>query len=332
MGSKDEGGQAVTLDRQHVGLAGGWVIPSVTVVVPTRDRAHLVEDTVRALLALDYPSFDIVVVDQSANDATKDGVRAAANGDRRIRVESTDTVGAAAARTLGMRTSRADIVAYTDDDCIVAAGWLDAIVAEFNDPAVSAVCGRLLPYDYGKRALTGMEVGFKPTERRTEYARRVPPWYIGHGGNMAFRRADLAAIGGFDALLGAGACFGAGEDSDALYRLLAAGKHVVYSPRALAYHKHWKDWPQQRKMEHAYGIGVGAQFAKYVRCGDPYGLVLLATWIWQLGVRRVGAGLLKWRNPRVVYLGYCQLVYPWRGIAVSLRHPIDCRGRVYVER
>jgi len=325
----------VTHDPRHVGVplavAGRRVIPSVTVVVPTRDRAHLVKDTVRALLDLDYPDFDIVVVDQSADDATKDVVRAAADGDLRVRVESTDTVGAAAARTLGMRVSRADIVAYIDDDCIVSAGWLDAIVTEFDGPAVSAVCGRLLPYDDGDRVPRGMEVGFKPTEGRTEYARRVPPWYIGHGGNMAFRHDDLATIGGFDALLGAGARFGAAEDSDALYRLLTAGKHVVYSPRALAYHKHWKNWPQQCKMERAYGIGVGAQFAKYVRCGDPYGLALLTIWIWQLGVRRVGAGLLKWRNPRVVYLGYCQLVYPWLGVALSLRHPIDCCGSVYVE-
>jgi hypothetical protein len=174
-------------------------------------------------------------------------------------------------------------------------------------------------------------VGFKAAGQRAEYVQRIPPWYIGHGGNMAFRRSDLLATGGFDPLLGAGGLFGACEDPDIAYRLLVAGKKVVYCPEGLAYHKHWKDWRAQRRMERAYGIGAGAQFAKYIRCGEPYGYRLLLTWMWQLGVRRVGSGLLKWRSARTMYLGYCQLVYPWLGISKSLSHKVDRRSLIYVE-
>jgi len=303
---------------------------SVTVVVPTRNRPGLIGDTIRALLALDYPCLEVVVADQSADDRVKDAVRAAVDGDPRVRVESTRTVGSSAARNAGMMASQADVVAYVDDDCIVTRGWLAAIVAEFADEDISAVYGRLLPY--GGAARTGLEVGFKAGLRREEYAGRVPPWYIGHGGNMAFRRAALFEAGGFDLLLGAGAGFGAGEDSDMSYRLLVAGRRIVYSPEALAYHKHWKDWRAQQRMERAYGVGVGAQFAKYLRCGDYYGLVLLCTWIWQLGFRRVAAGLFKWRSAKNMYLGYCQLVYPCLGIVKSLRNPIDHGHTVYVDR
>ena len=80
-----------------------------------------------------------------------------------------------------------------------------------------------------------------------------------------------------------------------------------------------------------YGIGAGAQFAKYLRAGDRYGLRLFATWFWQLGVRRVGAGLLKWRSTRPMYLGYCQLVYPWIGVLRSLSARVDAERMVYVE-
>ena len=48
----------------------------------------------------------------------------------------------------------------------------------------------------------------------------------------------------------------------------------------------------RRRIEQAYGIGAGAAFVKYLRCGDLYGARLFATWTWELGVRRVGAGLL----------------------------------------
>lgn len=301
----------------------------VSVVVPTRNRGRLIVETLASLLALDHPGFEVLVIDQSTNDETRQAVVDAAGGDERVRHIATSSVGSSAGRNLGAQMSRAHVVAYTDDDCIVSREWLQSIVAEFDDPTVAAVYGRLVPYEGDRR--TGREVGFKAAGQRVEYAERTPPWYIGHGGNMAFRRSDLLAAGGFDPLLGAGGLFGACEDPDIAYRLLVAGKKIVYCPQGIAYHKHWKDWRAQRRMERAYGIGAGAQFAKYIRCGEPYGYRLLLTWMWQLGVRRVGSGLLKWRSAKTMYLGYCQLVYPWLGISRSLSHKVDPRSLVYVE-
>jgi GT2 family glycosyltransferase len=301
---------------------------AITVVIPTRNRGDLIGETIMALRRLDHPAFEVLVVDQSTDGRTRQAVSLAAEGDPRIRLHATDTVGSSAARNIGAELAATELVAYTDDDCIVDPGWLSAIVREFEKPTVAAVYGRLLPYGFSVR--DGTEVGFKAAIERTEYAGRTPPWYIGHGGNMAFRREDLLAIGGFDPYLGAGSRFGACEDPDVAFRLLKSGRRVVYSGAALAFHKHWKDWPAQQRMERAYGIGAGAQFAKYVRSGDAYGLRLLAIWMWQLGVRRVGAGLLKWRSARPMYLGYCQLVYPWVGILRSLRSDVDPERMLYV--
>ncbi len=301
----------------------------VTVVVPTRNRGDLITDTLQSLLAQDYPNFIVLVVDQSTDDRTRRAVAAAAQGDPRMRHQPTNSVGSSAARNLGARAARTEIVAYTDDDCIVEPGWLTAMVREFDDQEIAASYGRLLPYGFQGRS--GIEVGFKAAEQRAEYSGRTPPWYIGHGGNMAFRRSDLLATGGFDPLLGAGGLFGACEDPDIAYRLLARGKKIAYTASALAYHKHWKDWRAQCRMERAYGVGAGAQFAKYVRSGDLYGLRLFCTWTWQLGVRRVGAGLIKWRSVRPMYLGYCQLVYPWLGVLRSLRHGVDRGQMLYVQ-
>ena len=301
----------------------------VTVVVPTRNRGDLITDTLRSLLALDHSRFAVLVVDQSTDDRTRRAVLAAAQGDRRIRLQPTDTVGSSAARNLGAQVAGTDIVAYTDDDCIVEPDWLTAMVREFHNHEIAAAYGRLVPYGFQGRS--GTEVGFKAAGERAEYSGRTPPWYIGHGGNMAFRRSDLLDAGGFDPLLGAGGLFGACEDPDIAYRLLTRGRKVTYTAAAVAYHKHWKDWRSQRRMERAYGVGAGAQFAKYVRSGDLYGLRLFWAWTWQLGVRRVGAGLLKWRSTRPMYLGYCQLVYPWVGVLRSLRHGVDSRRMLYVQ-
>lgn len=301
---------------------------AVSVVVPTRNRGDLIAETLTALLDVEDPGMEILVVDQSTDDATRSCVLRVAGDDPRVRVVPTSTVGSSAARNVGAQQARGAVIAYTDDDCIVSRSWLSAIMAEFADPGISAVFGRLVPYESGAR--TGREVGFKAGEERQVFSRKLPPWYIGHGGNMSFRRSALTAAGGFDPLLGAGGFFGACEDPDLAYRLLASGGKIVYAPDAEAYHKHWKDWAAQRRMERNYGIGAGAMFAKYVRCGDGYGARLAATWMWQLGVRRVGSGLLKWRSLKTMYLGYCQLVYPWVGALRSLRRQVDPATVTYV--
>lgn len=303
--------------------------PAVSVVVPTRNRGALIAETLEALIAIEDPDIEILVVDQSTDDTTRRCVAAVVAGDTRVRVVSTPTVGSSAARNVGAREARGEIVAYTDDDCIVTEHWLATMVEEFRDQDTSAVFGRLVPNEGGVR--NGREVGFKASLMRQVFTGKTPPWYIGHGGNMAFRRADLLAAGGFDPLLGAGGYFGACEDPDIAYRLLTVGKKIVYSPQAAAYHKHWKSWPAQKRMERNYGVGAGAMFAKYMRAGDRYGIWLAGIWTWQLGVRRLGAGLLKWRSLKTMYLGYCQLVYPILGAAGSLRRKVDRNRLVYLE-
>ncbi len=303
--------------------------PQVAVIVPTRDRSDMVAECLRSLLALDYPELQILIVDQSSTDDTIRAIEAIAKEDRRLRVLRTPPYGASIARNLGARVSTTEIVAYTDDDCVVDSQWVHNLVREFEDSRVALVHGRVLPSPNGRR--TGIELAYKPTKGRQEFAGRVPPWYLGHGANMAIRRAALLQVGGFDPLLGAGGDFGACEDPDMTYRLLMAGWRGVYTGDALVYHRQWRTWRERRMTERRYGVGAGALFAKHVRMGDLYGLRLLATWTWELGMRRVGAGLVKWRSLRPMYLGYCQLVYPWVGITRSLRRSIDHHRHVYEE-
>ncbi len=302
---------------------------TITVVVPARNRAAPLLESLQALVDLDYPDLRIIVVGGSADAATGQAVRRLAERHTNLSLTSIGTAGSSAARDLGAVLSDSDVVAYADDDCIVSPHWLHAIAVEFADPTVAAVFGRLLPHPYGSSRRDGRAVDLKAALHRQRYSRKTPPWRIGHGGNMAVRRVDLLTIGGFDPLLGASGILGAGEGADIAYRLLAAGRTVAYSPAALAYHRQESSWPEQRRLERARGIGAGAQCGKYLRRGDLYGVALLAAWLWQHGLRRAGDGALRRRDPRTVYLGLCQLVYPWIGLWRSLRYPIDKRTGAY---
>ena len=299
-----------------------------SVVMSTRNRGAMIEPALRSLMALDHPAFEIVVVDQSSDDVTGDVVRRLSEIDSRIHYVRSDRIGTSCGRNLGIATSKGDVVAITDDDCVVDRAWLSSIETELLEPAIAGVLGRVLPHEY--RGRTGVDLAVKDSHDRAEYVGKTIPWHIGHGANMAFRRPDLVAIDGFDEVLGPGKRLPSNEDGDLAYRMLASGRRLVFAPSSLVYHRQWRDWEERKRTERAYGIGAGGQFAKYIRCGDLYGLRLLATWIWQLGVRRLGAGLLKWRSRKVMYLGFTQLLYPWVGVWRSFRFGVDTARTIYL--
>ena len=56
--------------------------------------------------------------------------------------------GPAAARNLGIRSSQAEIIAFTDADCVADPGWLAALVKPFINPDVVGVGGNILPYQH----------------------------------------------------------------------------------------------------------------------------------------------------------------------------------------
>ena len=298
-----------------------------SVVVSTRNRGAMIEPALRSLLALDHDSFEVVVIDQSTDSVTGDLVSGMRADGSRLRYVRSARVGLSRGRNDGIANAEGALIAFTDDDCIVDPGWLKAIDAEMHDPSVAGVFGRVLPNEYSAR--TGIDLAFKDSAERVVYEGKTIPWHIGHGANMAFRRDDLTALRGFDEALGAGGALPSHEDGDMSYRILASGRRVVYAPSSLVFHRQWRDWDERKRTERSYGLGAGGQFTKYIRCGDRYGWHLLWTWMWQLGVRRLGAGLLKWRSRKVMYLGLAQLVYPWVGIGKSLRIGVNSANLTY---
>jgi hypothetical protein len=90
----------------------------------------------------------------------------------------------------------------------------------------------------------------------------LPPF--GVGANMAFRTADLLAIGGFDEALGAGTRTFAGEDTKAFTQLLLCGGTMVYQPSAVVRHLHRADMAGLEKQLVGYGTGLTAFYTAMV--------------------------------------------------------------------
>ena len=261
--------------------------PFVSVVVPTCGRADVLGRTLDTLRAQDYPRYEVVVVDNAPQrPGTAEVVREAAAAGLPVRHVQEPRRGVTYARNRGLAEARGELVAYADDDVLVDRGWLRALVDGFADEAVAAVTGHILPAEMETPAQVLIEQygGFGKGCARRRFdrtgfsvaddagVRRVPagpgslypylPGSYGSGANMAFRADVLRELGGFDPALGSGGAVRAGEDIDALLRVVLAGHALVYEPSAIVWHTHKRELRALRRTVYDYGVGLGAVIAK----------------------------------------------------------------------
>jgi glycosyltransferase involved in cell wall biosynthesis len=284
-------------------------LPLASVVVPSLlAREDSLRDCLDALSALDYPRYEVLLVDNRSPAAGEAPVWI--SDYQNVRVLSEPRPGISAARNAGLAASSGDFVAFTDDDAVVDPGWLRAIGTRFAlHPQEACVCGISLPRELETPAQLRLEVftgGFGPrtyapvTRRllappargRTFVRRprvgefddegrllRTFPLYrasnFGAGVNMAFRTEALRAIGGFDPLLGTGSPTKAGEDHKAFVQLVWRGESVGLEPAAMVLHTHRRDDEALRRQILGWGTGIGAMFCALV-LEDPRHLLALA--------------------------------------------------------
>ena len=248
-------------------------LPPISVVVCTRDRPALLTRCLQSLRKVDYPSFEIVVVD---NASTSDDIRLVTE-QAAARYVREERPGLDWARNCGISTARYDIIAFTDDDVEVDPEWLRGIAAGFEDPTVQCVSGYVVPARMDTEAelvfelcYNGMGKGTRP--RRWDPARMsarelIGSHHVGIGANMAFRRPLLDSLGGFDPALDVGTASHGGGDLDILHRALMHGAVVRYEPSALVRHYHRRDMAALRRQHYDNGRAFGVYLFTILRRG-----------------------------------------------------------------
>lgn len=244
--------------------------PLISVVVATRERPRSLTMCLDSLSRMDYPDYEIVVVDNApATDATASlvGKRAEQN----LCYVHEPRRGLAAAHNCGLERARGAIVAFTDDDVILDRKWLTEISRGFRAaPDVACVTGLIMPAELQTQAQLLLEThghfgkGFEQRVVNRGTHRPADPLFpftagkLGSGANMAFRTDRLRELGGFDPATGTGTTARGGDDLAAFFSVLAAGHSLVYQPTALAWHHHRRDLESLRNQVYGYGVGLGA--------------------------------------------------------------------------
>jgi GT2 family glycosyltransferase len=214
--------------------------PRVSVVVCTYNGGATLDQCLRSLLALDYPDYEIIVVDDGSTDDTP----AILALFPRIRVIRQANRGLSAARNVGLHNATGAIVAYTDSDCFADADWLTLLVDQLQRSGAAAVGGPNLSPEDGRLAACVAACPGQPMHvlESDQVAEHIP------GCNMAYRREALQAINGFDPQYRK-----AGDDVDVCWRLQQAGYWITFAPGAFVWH-HRRQTPRTYLRQQAgYG-------------------------------------------------------------------------------
>jgi len=258
--------------------------PRISVVVCTHNGSRTLRDCCEGLAKLDYPDFEVIVVDDGSSDHSADIAE-----QYPFRVMRMEHRGLSHARNTGLAAASGEIVAYLDDDAWPDPDWLRYLAEVFTRSDHVGVGGpNLSPPEDGETAQCISNSPGNPSHVliTDEEADHIP------GCNMAFRKAALEAVDGFDLRFRT-----AGDDVDVCWRLREQGGTLGFSPAAVVWHHRRASVPAYLRQQRGYGRAESLLARKWPQRRSARG-----HWNWHGTI--YGAGqprVLSLERPRVYH-------------------------------
>jgi mycofactocin system glycosyltransferase len=234
--------------------------PDVTVLIPVRDRAALLD---RCLSAVG-DGYPVLVVDDGSSDPGAVAAVAAAHGAALVRRPVNG--GPGAARNTGLLSVTTDLVAFLDSDCLPEPGWIERLAAHLADPAVAAAAPRMVAVPAGPSWAGRYTTAACCLDLGGAEARVMPGTRVAYVPTAALVIRRAALTGGAGAGIGRGGGAGAGtvfdpalrwgEDVDLVWRLHAAGWRIRYDPAVRVSHHEPGGWAALLARRFRYGTSA----------------------------------------------------------------------------
>ena len=211
--------------------------PPASVIINTYNRGKYLNAAISALKGLDYPNFEVILVNGPSTDDSADVIKSWGND---IKALECTEANLSASRNVGIAAAAGDIICFMDDDAAPHPQWLKRLAVAYRDPEIGGVGGftidntgvrwqvrKTLCDRYGNAHNVTAYFDERPLNQRDT------PFYPSLlGTNSSFRASALRGIGGFDEtfayLL---------DETDVCLRLVDDGWKLVYEPSALIYHQ-----------------------------------------------------------------------------------------------
>jgi GT2 family glycosyltransferase len=272
-------------------------VPKVSVIVCSYNGGQTLEACLRSLKKVNYPDYEVVLVDDGSTDNTKEIV----SHHPWVNAIHQPNMGLSVARNVGAAHATGEIIAYTDSDCMADPDWLYYLVGTLLSGNYAGVGGPNIspPAQNWQQACVAAAPGGPSHVLLTDVvAEHIP------GCNMAFHRWAFDKIGGFDPEYRK-----AGDDVDFCWRLQQEGEVIAFSPSAIVWHYRRFTLKAFRKQQEGYGEAESLLRFKHLVFFGPTGT---AKWKGQV----YGAPRFTWLvNQPVIYHGVFgeglfQCIYP----------------------
>jgi glycosyltransferase involved in cell wall biosynthesis len=203
---------------------------AVSIVIPTYNRGEILCRTMAMALAQDYPSFEVIVVDQTPNPLAevKRFIKTAGPRLKYIRREKPNLP---AARNAGVRLAGGEIIVFIDDDVVIEPDFLASHLRHYSSEEVGGVAGPALTPRGNEAELLKQQVRLLNALKDLPDDCQLVEW--GFGCNLSLRKAAFLKAGMSDERFSGG---GWGEDADLCVRIRHQGYVVVFDPRARLTH------------------------------------------------------------------------------------------------
>ena len=259
--------------------------PKVSVVVATYNGARTLETCLKSLARLNYPDYEVIVVDDGSADATADIARKFPE----VRYVHQENKGLSAARNAGIAAAAGHVVAFTDDDCRPDEDWLYYLVGDLVRSEFAGIGGHnfLPPEDsYVAAAVAASPGGPAHVMLTDREAEHIP------GCNMAFYKWVLNDVGGFDPVFRK-----AGDDVDVCWRIQNKNHKIGFSAAGFVWHYRRSTVRAYLKQQAGYGEAEALLARKHPEYFNSFG-----GGIWKGRIYATGrAGVIL--RPPVIYHG-----------------------------
>jgi glycosyltransferase involved in cell wall biosynthesis len=233
--------------------------PKVSVVVACYNGARTLKACLDSLGRLNYPDYEVILVDDGSTDATPDIAAPYTN----VRYIRQTNHGLSVARNTGIEAAEGEIIAFTDADCRADEDWLYYLVGDLLNSRFAGIGGHnfLPPEDSAVAAAVLVSPGGPAHVMLTDrIAEHIP------GCNMVFYKWALKEIGGFDPIFTK-----AGDDVDICWRLQQRGYRIGFNPAGFVWHYRRSTVKAYLKQQSGYGEAEALLVRKHPEYFNSFG-------------------------------------------------------------
>ncbi len=233
----------------------------ISLILATVGRSDDVGRLVQSLAAQTDRRFELIVIDQNADDRLAPHIDEAVNAGIKLKYVRLERPSSSRARNLGLRHAAGEIAAFPDDDCWYEPDVVETVLSRFDqDHSLDGVVARWVEQAAANpaRPTTGVLSGVAWRRFRDGDASAI---------SLFLKTETVTRLGGFDTAFGLDRWFGGGEETDLLLRALADGARLVRSPESRVHHHFGSHGTSDLKADCRRALtrarGTGGIYAKH---------------------------------------------------------------------